>query len=261
MDLIPAIASFVAAVLFTPLFLALMRRSGKFRYRAESGKSLPELAAEYGPYERLSTLLSILLMALIAGPLWFGLDLGYSQHLASLPSGRFLLALPPILWLLPALFVALFVSALPLRFLLTRALGSRRYAEFVEYNDRKHGVDSWRLYRYLAYVLLPLCLILTLMAFDSYTRIDEKGIVVNEYLGFGERFYRFEEVEAIWQIATGRDETGAARPHFVIRFRDGREFDFYRSLLELDRGQQRAIIEYLQAATDLRLVPLDAGSA
>ncbi len=262
MDLILAIACALIAAASAPLFLAWMRRFRRFQHRQRSARSFAELEREYRQLEPWVTLLTMALLALIAYPLWLALESIYHGQLATLPKARFLLALPQVMWLLPALFVALFAAMLLLRYLLTRSLGRRRYAEFVEYNDRKFRIDSWRLFYYLGAVLLPLCLVLTFMAFDSYARIDDEGIAVNEFLGYGEKFYRFDEIEAIMHVgdeAAPRGQQGDF-PHYVIRFRGGDDFDLYRSALGLDRDQQDAVIDYLQAVTDLRVVRADPES-
>ncbi len=259
MDLTLAIVLAFVAAAGAPLFLAWMRRFRIFRHREKTTKSFTELEREYRQLEPWITVLTVALLAVVAYPLWLGLEAIYDERLAAQPNARFLLSLPAVLWLLPALFLSLFLSTLLLRYLLTRSMGRRRYAEFVDYNDRKFRIDSWRLFYCLGALLLPVCLVLTLMAFDSYARIDERGIVVNGFFGFGEKYYRFDEIEA---IVVFDDETDGTRnlPHYVIRFRDGGDFDLYRSALGLERGQQHAVINYLRAVTDLRIEIADPES-
>ncbi len=128
-------------------------------------------------------------------------------------------------------------------------LGRRRYAEYTEYGNQKFRLDSARLFRYLANAMLPLCLGLTLLAFDCYARVTERELIVNGFLGVGETRHRLDAVARIERIETAGD----AGAHYVLRFGDGAIFDFRRFPGDASLAQQRQIARRAASASGIEI--------
>ena len=248
MDLTPAIMSAVAAAFAVPLFMALARRVKALRHDPDPRKSFAELEREYARWELWSLPLSLLLVSLLAGAFWFALHAIYLRRIDALEPSLLTLALPPLAWVAPALFFAIFAAALPLHAIYRLLLGRRRYLEYTEYGNQKHRLDSARLFRYLANALLPLCLAMTLLAFDCYARVTESELRVNDYLGIGETRLRLDEVARIERVET----PGGA--HYVLRFADGAVFDFRRFPGDVSLAQQRRIARRAAVASGVAIV-------
>lgn len=240
MDLTPAFISAIGAALATPLLLALARRIRALRHLPDPRKSYAELAREYARWELYSVPLSLLLVASLGGVFWLALRAIYARYLETLEPGLFVIALPPVAWLAPALFFAIFAAALPLHAIYRLLLGRRRYAEYTEYGNQKFGLDSARLFRYLGNSLLPVCLALTLLAFDCYVRVTEQALLVNAYLGLGESRHRLDAVARIERFESPVAPGGARgrESHYVLRFADGAVLDFRRFPAEASLAQQ-----------------------
>ncbi len=260
MDLTPAIMSAVAAAIAAPLFMALARRFKALRHEPDPRKPFAELERKYARWELWSVPLSLLLVSLLGGAFWFVLQVIYLRRIDALEPSLLTLALPALAWVPPALFFAIFAAAVPLHLIYRLLLGRRRYAEYTEFGNQKFRLDSARLFRYLANSMLPLCLGLTLLAFDCYARVTERELIVNGYLDFGETRHRFDEIIRIERVeATGG--TSARDAHYVLSFTDGAVFDFRRFPGDASLAQQRRIARLAAAASGIAIsrVAPDAG--
>ncbi len=256
MDLSPAIATTLVAALGVPLCLALLRRMKTFRHFPDRDKGFAQLSSEYARWELMSLPVLMVVVGLIAWVLWLGLDAVYQRQLVHRGPGLFLVQLPAIVWWIPAFFLALFLAAIPQHFLYLALLGRVRYAEYIEYGNQKFGIDSWKLFRYLGNLTIPLCLLLTFLALDTYTRVTRDAFVVNEFFGVGETAYRFSDLQAIVLVETFVAANGdvVSAPHYVIRFDDGSAFDFRRSPTETAFAQQQVLVRFLQTASGIEVV-------
>ncbi len=255
MDISPAILSVIIAILSVPMVLALMRRIRSLRHEPNAGKSFAELSREYGRWEILSIPLSLTLVLILALPIWLTLRLIYRQQLASLEPAQFLLFLPDILWVTPALFFALFLSALPFQVVYRALLGRRRYGEYTEYLNQKFRLDTWKLFRYLGNLMLPICLLLTILALDCYVRITGDSIVVNNFLGFGEKSHALSAVRKVELVNFSAAATGdrVGREHYVIEFADGGGYSFANFPGETSLDRQRLIAVHVARSAGVKI--------
>lgn len=259
MNLSPAIVSAITAAISVPLFMALMRRIKLLRHVPKSEKSFAELAREYARWDLIALAIAVVAVALITAVLWQLLEAIYRQQVAHLEPSRYLLTMPSIVWAIPAFFFAIFISALPSHYLLSSLLGARRYAEYIEYGNQKFQIDSWKLFRIMSNLLLPLCLALTFLALDNYARVSDRAFVVNRYFGIGETAYAFDRIESVVLVKSFIAPNGdpVRRPHYVIRFDDGAEFNFRNTLFETEIGYQRELAEFTAAAAGIEIVSAD----
>ena len=94
MDLSPAIATTLVAILGVPVFMALMRRVRTLQHRPDSKKSFARLAREYARWEVLAVLLSLPITGVIAYLLHCGLESVYRLQLSHQQPGLFTASLP-----------------------------------------------------------------------------------------------------------------------------------------------------------------------
>lgn len=259
MDISPAIISAISAAVLVPFFMALMRRIKVLRHEPKSSRSFAELHREYGRWELLSVPLSILFVSAWTLLIWYALSYVYAQQLAQLEPSRFIVALPDLLWVIPALFFAIFLAALPFHFLYLALLGRRRYAEYTEYSNQKFRLDTWKLFRYLGNCLLPVCLLLTLLALDSYARITDDEFVVNDFAGLGEKSYSLQQVRQLELVGSLSAPDGeiVEPAYYVIRFSGDEDYSFRNSPSETPLARQRRIVEHVAALTGLEIVRRD----
>ncbi len=222
MDISPATIGAISAAIAVPLFMELMRNVDGLKHSPNSEKSLEELTQEYGRWEKAASFLLIVFVVAIGFTLWKGLNILSVLQMSYVDKSIYLIPQPSVTWALPALFLAIFMSAVPLHYLYQTLLGRQRYGEYTKYGNQKFGVNSWALLRYMGYVLIPICLVFTFLSLDSYARVTNSSFIVNRFFSVGEAEYRFDEVEAIELTKSFKAPNGniVRKPYYSIEFFD-----------------------------------------
>lgn len=245
----------ISAAIGVPIAFALLRKIKTLRHVPDTTKDFEQLKKEYGKWEKLAPWALIFFAAAIGLALWKSLMLLAELQAFRLGHSEFLIYQPSIALALPSLFLAIFLSGIPVHFLYSRLLGPDRYAEYTEYGNQKFGVNSWKLLRYMAYVAVPVCVIFTFLTLDSYVRVTESRIGVNSFFGVGEREYTFKEVEFLKLVKSFKAPNGniVYKPHFIIGFADGSEFNFHRTLHETSIKEQEGITRFVSYKSKQRI--------
>ena len=239
----------VSAAIVVPMLFAFVRKIKSLRHVPDPSKDFNQLSEEYGKWEKLAPFLLIIFGAVIGLALWKSFVLLAELQLSRLGDSEFLVYDPSVALTLPALFLAIFLSAVPIHLLYLRLLGAKRYAEYTEYGNQKSGINSWRLLRYMAYVIIPVCVLFTFLVLDSYLIVTKSRIGVNSFFGVGETEYTFDEVEFLSQVKSYKAPNGNIiyQPYFVIGFKDGAEFNFHRTIHDADIKTQEELVYFLSA--------------
>ena len=237
----------IAAAIGVPIVFALLRKVKSLRHVPDATKDFGQLQKEYGKWEVAATCLFIFFATLIGFALWQSLVLLAELLASRLGHNVFLILQPGVALALPSIFLAIFLAGIPLHFLYLRLLGPERYAQYIEYGNQKLGVNSWKLLRHMAYVIVPLCVIFTALTLDSYVRITESKIGINPFFGIGEKEYSFEDVRNLKLVKSFKAPNGniVYRPYFVISFADGTEFNFHKTLFDTNIKEQERIAVFI----------------
>ncbi|MGC3968431.1 MAG: hypothetical protein QM775_13955 [Pirellulales bacterium] len=235
------------------IFMALM---AKFvPYRPNPGQvsrlSLEELAKQYRKWE-LAALFPFFIFATLSTLLWWLLlrNLG-GLVLSGLPESKFLLATPDAAWFLPAIFLGIVTAALPMHLLYSRLLGER-YAEYNHYTNLRTGFDGFRIFRWMAIILVPLCLLAALIGLDWYTRVLDDRLIDNSPLSIGETEHRYADIAEIRAVATFRAPNGniVQKPYFQVVFNDGFTWSTRNILNSWNADENREMIEFISRQAD-----------
>lgn len=251
MDISPATVGAISAAIAVPIFMGLMRNVDALKHSPDSEKTLEELAKEYGGWEKSASLLLIGFAAAIGFLLWKGLSVLSALQMSYVEQSVYLIPQPSVTWALPSIFLAFFLSAIPLHYLYLTLLGKQRYAEYTEYGNQKFGVNSWKLLRYMGYVLIPVCLAFTFLSLDAYARVTSSSFIVNRFFSVGEVEYTFNEIRAIELTKSFKAPNGniVRKPYYSIEFVDDTSYNFHKALHDLNFSQQKEIIEYIGGIT------------
>ena len=255
MEIPPGIIGAISAAIAVPIFMALIGRVKSFQPEKKTGKDFDELCAEYSKWERLGLVLLFIFSPLIGFSIWFTLDFSSSLITDSLEDSVFIFSPTTAVWALPAIFLSIFLSVIPLHFIFLKLLGNKRYAEYTEYGNLKHGMDSWKVLKYMAYLFIPICLFFSALALDSYIRITNTTFIVNNLLSIGEREYRFEEIRSIELTKSFKAPNGniVRRSYYTVNFIDGNTHEFDNSLNELNFDQQQKIVSFIIDRVDVEM--------
>jgi hypothetical protein len=217
-----SVAGMIAGLIITPMIMALLAKIYPSKHQPLSVPALDVLQRKYSRWEIAFTCAYIALWIPATFVLWFPLRALSDLNAARLPA-EYILTLEPIFWFLPAFFLALAVSALPLM-MLFKLLLRARYEEYVWYWSAKHGVDMHRANRTAIWVVMVLVAIVVFMGLNCYVLLDKEAIVVNRFFGLRETVYRFDDVQSIQtapQLIAPNGNTVNRREYRFI-FGDGR---------------------------------------
>ncbi len=262
METTPAIVCTLAAAAATPLILAALRRIEPLRHVPDARYDTHELEREFDGLLKLSLCLAPLLVLACGAALWWIATRLYQARLASLDGG-ITLPLPDILWAIPASLLGLFAAAALMAVGLRRLLGAGGYAAWIEFGNRRHGVDSQRLMRWLALLIVPSCLLLSLLAMDCYARVTERHFIVDPYWGLDEQVHRLDRVLQVTRVIAA-DEALSGRPvadYYRFVFDDGRQFGFEPDTVASSLAQQHAIARRTASLAGVAIEILRADAA
>jgi len=259
MDILPIIIGAISASIAVPLFMWSMKKIDSLHHAPASHKTFEQLKLEYSKWELFGSLFYILFSVVIGFFIWILLKYSYAVTMSNFDSSIFLIAQPTVSWALPSIFLSIFLSAIPMHYLLSYLLGKERYSEYTEYGNQKFQVNSWKLVRYMAYIMVPICILFTTMAFNNYVRVSNDYFIVNEFFSLSEKKYRFDDVKDIELIKSFEAPNGnvVRNPYYVIYFNDGNDYNFHKTLQDLNLSQQKEICNYLVEQTGLNIQIID----
>ena len=172
------------------------------------------------------------------------------------------LGLPPfedfygtILWGIPAVVLGVVAWGVAHTASLRLFLSAEQLARYKGAVLLRHGYNHLLLGRLTVAWVVPLTLIAVLLTLDCYLRVEPDKLVVNEFLGFGEKAYADSDVLAVvetthvYSYSYGRlrgwSEEERESPRLWVYFKDGTEWvvqkpgviDWLKSELEQRTGR------------------------
>jgi hypothetical protein len=213
-----------------------------------------EEIASYGRYE------------LAAFPLFFACAAatGYAWYWALRGAGALLVAArgeavhvlgaEPAYWALPAIFLGIVSSAVPIDLAYRRLLRDR-YERFMRYGEQKHGYDTRKVMRAMSWLVGCGALVFVVCGVNGVTRVTEDGLVVGRAFSLGAVFHPYASVRAIAleEWATAPNGNRVHRPHYIVRFDDGTEWRSDFGLRGAATAEDRAAIAYIASRTGIAL--------
>jgi hypothetical protein len=240
----------LSAAICVPIIFALLRKSRTYKYVGESqtAKTDDEVTGRYRKWDRVARLLVILFAGILGYLFWLMLCAVETARTALLGSANFLLTPLPIFFALPALFAGILFAAIPLKFVLTKILGSEGYDRLVNYWDRRQGINSKRLFRHLVIFGITLIVASVLLAFQTYATASAEGLTIHPYFAIHEREYGWSDISRITFVKSFSAPNGSVRrdrPYYVVEMTDGYRLNFHSTLLEVPLRDQRRLAVFL----------------
>lgn len=124
------------------------------------------------------------------------------------------------------------------------------FNSFVRYSNYKSQMDGRRVLLLLSFVLVPLCLSFIILGTDYYTRFTPSAIYRNDFFGFNEIKYNYEDISSISKRLHVRDKNGKIIyrwPFYSIHFKDGFELDLDQksiSTYDFEKNYLKRIMDY-----------------
>src|SRR5262245_33987944 len=178
MDLLLRIFETSAIAIGVPLSLYLLAKLFPFKPDAlpKQSLSLDVLRSKYVKWE-FAALIPFFTFGGIGGYLTYqGLIWVFHHSLPQNGENRYLMLPEEVFFMLPAIFIAPFLGAIPTD-LLYRLLLRKNYAEFALYGSMSSGLDSRKVFKFLSILVLIPSLIFTVLAMDCYARFTGDQII------------------------------------------------------------------------------------
>lgn len=247
MDISPGVVGAISAAIAVPIIMGLVGKVKSLQPVIKTEKDIDQLAKEYSKWERFALVPFLIFIPGAGFLIWYFLDLTSDSVMSRFGENIFFLPPTTIIWALPALFLSLFLAAIPMHYLYLGLLGKQRYDEYTEYVNLKLGLDSWKVLKYMAYLCIPVCVVFSGLALDSYTRVTEDTFVSNDILSLGEIEHNFNEIESIELTKSFKAPNGniVHRSYYAIKFKDGYVYNFDKSSSDVDFNKQSEIISYI----------------
>lgn len=249
-----AILAYLVLVLFVSLKLINLAKTHE-KFYEPSLKSIEQLNSEYVNWERFAIIPLFISAPLVGFISWLLMSFFVGIFITPSQADIFILSPNPAYLALPALFLGIVGATIPMHLLYKSLLGNKRYGEYTEYIDLKHNMDGFGLMKWLAAVVVPICLFFFGLGLDSYTRFQENRLKVNDLWGFGERVYYYSEIEKATWVKSFKSPNGnvVRRYHFVLHFNNGDFYNFDKTTSQPDFKVQKEIMDFIQNNTDLTI--------
>jgi hypothetical protein len=149
-------------------------------------------------------------------------------------------------WGVPAIFLGILPSVVPMDWLFRVLLGTR-YRRFERSCEERAGVDSRRVCIGLGVAIGVGTALFLLGGLTSVTRITTHGIDVGHAFALKRAFYAYPQVTTIRHLASFRasDGTVVHRPHYVIVFDDGAHWSTRQGLRDPMPAFDAAVMRYV----------------
>jgi hypothetical protein len=222
-----------------PFCLHLMARLFPFKPQIPPKEPVPfdELKSKYNNLMVASTIPFFAFWPLGCYLVYQSLVWIFHQSLPNGDENRYLMPFYQRLFLLPTVFIGLYLAIIPTDLLLRLRL-KEKYAEYTLYGNLLYGFDTWKAIKNLAVVTLVPCAMFTIFAMDCYARFTDDQIITNRFLCFGETAHNYSQVTRIksvrFSVAPG--ENGGESPYHAVHFSDGSSWSTASGLYEADQN-------------------------
>ena len=245
----------IATIIITPIIMGLLGKIKSLQPEKTTEKDLDQLEEEYSKWNNLSLVPFFIFSFSIGFLIWYGLDNLSTYRMSLLEESVYLFPPARAAWAIPAVFMSIILSGIPLHYLYLWILGKERYSEFNQYTNLKFGIDGAKIVKYMCVVIVPACLIFTLLAMDSYIRVTKNSFIANPLLSLGAKEFSFEEIHSIVLTKSFKAPNGkiVRRPFYTIAFKNGYTYGLKSTMSELDYKQQQEVIDYITNNSDVTI--------
>lgn len=245
----------IAAAIVVPIAMALLAKAFPPTVAASPTSSLESLRPRFSKWEVRLTFLYMALWAPTTAAMWVPIQAmsDFVAHL--LGPAEFRITPAPTFWLLPALFLALAVAALPASWIAKRLLGAE-FQDYETYIQLKHRIDFARINRLACVGIGSLVAVVVALGLNWYVLVRSDALVLNPLFGVREIVRPYSDIQAIQTAPRFVAPIGnvVSKREFLIRFRDGSTWSTRNLPADLSQSEKRAMLE---AVSNLSGIPIE----
>jgi hypothetical protein len=131
----------------------------------------------------------------------------------------------------------------------------KKHGSIASTNHYKTNPEGRSFTKIFTWISLSIALIFSLLIYDSYLIIDKERITINEFLSFGERKYRTDEIASLTCKRLVGEKGLPIDLDYIVRFKDGSQFNSRNNILDLS-----GIFKTLAERSDIAIDTLTSNS-
>ncbi|MCC9165981.1 hypothetical protein [Pontibacter harenae] len=161
---------------------------------------------------------------------------------------------PDTFWLAPGLCFGFGLILRPMEFLYYLLL-REEYDVYIEYTNRKHGIDGYKVMRPLCAICVVAGIVVSFLALGWYKEIKGDKIVIDDFTSLTPQEYTIQDIVSITHYEQQLNAEGVARtdPYYKIAFTDGRVWDTSYNFHEVSDEKADAIVKYFTSRSKLQV--------
>ncbi|WP_299755492.1 hypothetical protein [uncultured Pontibacter sp.] len=165
---------------------------------------------------------------------------------------------PDAFWVVPGICFGFGLIMPPIEFLY-RLMLQEEYEVYMEYTNRKYGMDGYKVVRLMCMGCVVAGVGLSFLGLGWYKEIKGDKIVIADFYSLTLQEYTIQQIESVTYFEKNINSEGMAEvePHYKITFSDGRTWDTSDNFHEVSEEKYEAIVNYLVSRSNLEVVYKD----
>jgi hypothetical protein len=129
------------------------------------------------------------------------------------------------------------------------------YDEYIHYTNLSSGFDGSKILRLWAFVCEISAFVFLLFSNDYSIKINKNDIVFDDFIGFSDRQYSYNQVKSISYVLNDKNDTILIdRPHHFIKFDDNTNWNTVYRFIDIGTNEQeQQIINYISIQSHVKI--------
>lgn len=225
------------------LVFSIFRQLKPYTHRIDLNNEL--LEKNNGRYEKIekSTFFALLFSWLLIGLSVFIVGTELPNLILNSSHETYFYTADKLWWLWPAILLSIGLTPFPVE-LIYRLILRNEYDYYLEYTNRKHGWDGEKIMKPILRGITFLGLLISYLIFNTYTRIENSKIEINDFMSIKAKIYNYDDIIAINYYTNKKNSKGEINdfPRYEVVFLDDEIIDSKYDLAPIDNyGVQKII--------------------
>ena len=229
------------------------------RTAKEIGVDWELLKGKYGRWETWIGL-SLFSLAILIASIYTLMFWGLSRLLHPAGKGDLYVILPawPI-WILPSLFLGIVTAVLGYMIVFKKMIGEENYKEYELYDRLKNGPYGKKIFLTVSVLIVIVCAVFLPLSLDHYVRVNDEGVTLSRFKGFGEKLYSYDQIRELRQVLSQKDEAGniTHQQYFEIQFDDNFILTFQHNVFNFGYDRQYDMVSYVSDQSSVKVITVD----
>lgn len=255
-----AVIGVIATGLAAPVITGLLLRSRLFRFDAGALRDddRERILRSYGRLEPFVLLIAAAGVVVFTCLFFKAFIVIHGMLLPSSNGVRYALSMHPVLWFLPALFLAILASGLVVDICLRLRLRDR-YTEYRIYDGLKYRINSRRILMVLSSLLVPFIMYFGFLIPQCYYYFSDEGIRLSPFFSTETKEYRYQDIDRIVEERSFKAPGGkiVRKNRYAVDFSGGYSWSSHRTITTLPEGDEKHLMAFISERSGIPVEVVD----